>query len=123
MLFKFRALVGRVFKIDKNVNTLPIPDSLEFSLIDRMTETERRNHSSHLNIDIRTDNYLDFNTVYSFEYEISNASEHALMHYPWVGQTDDSFKIQMASYVKHRSKLGSFYIKLIEPFKQKIVHP
>ncbi len=127
LLFKFRAVIGKLFNIDKNVNKLPIPDSLEFNLTDRMTDAEKLNHSSKLNIDIRTDNYLDFKTVYSFENEtlneISNASEHALMHYSWIEKEDGCFKIQMASYVKHRSKFGSFYIKLIDPFKRKIVYP
>lgn len=127
LLFKFRALIGRLFKIDQNVNKLPIPDSLEFNLTDRMTEEAIKNHSSNFNINIRTNNYLDFKTVYSFENEtlneISNASEHALMHYSWIKKTDNCFKIQMASYVKHRSKFGPYYIKLIEPFKRKIVYP
>ena len=127
LLFKFRALIGQVFKIDKNVNKLPIPDSLEFNLTDRMTDSERLNHLPKFDIDIRTDNYLDFKTVYSFENEtlneISNASEHALMHYSWIKNKDDCYRIQMASYVKHRSKFGPIYIKLIEPFKRKIVYP
>lgn len=126
-LFKFRAFVGNVFRIDGNVNKLPIPNSKEFNLVDRMSDTEGLKHSDKHNIDIRTDNYLDFRTVYSFENEtlneISNASEHALMHYSWVKKEDGCFKIQMASYVKHRSKLGPFYIKLIDPFKRKIVYP
>ncbi len=126
LLFKFRAIVGHLFKIDENVNKLPIPDSLEFNLTDRMTEADKKNHSSQFNIDIRTNNYLDFKTVYSFENEtlneISNASEHALMHYSWI-KKDDGYRIQMASYIKHRSKYGPFYIKLIEPFKRKIVYP
>jgi len=127
LLFKFRALIGRLFKIDENVNKLPVPDSKEFYLTDRMTTAEKSNHSTELDIDIRTNNYLDFKTVYSFENEtlneISNASEHALMHYSWVKVEDDCYKIQMASYVKYRSKYGSFYIKLIEPFKHKIIYP
>jgi len=127
LLFKSRALIGQVFKIDKNVNKLPIPDSKEFNVTDRMTIVEKSNHSSKLDINIRTDNYLDFKSVYSFENEtlneISNASEHALMHYSWIKDKNDCYKIQMASYVKHRSKLGPYYIKFIEPFKRKIVYP
>lgn len=126
LLFKSRAWLGQLFNIDKEVNKLPIPDSLEFNLTDRMTEEERKNHISELDIDIRTNNYLDFKTVYSFKNEtlneISNASEHALMHYSWIKKADDCFKIQMASYVKHRSKYGPYYIKLIEPFKRRIVY-
>lgn len=125
-LFKFRALIGKMFRIDKNVNKMPIPDSKEFNLTDRMTITEKANHSPELDIDIRTDNYLDFKTVYSFKNEtlneIANASEHALMHYSWI-KKDDCYRIQMASYVKHRSKMSPLYIKLIEPFKRKIVYP
>ncbi len=127
LLFKFRAQVGRLFKIDENVNKLSIPNSLEYHLTDRMTTEEKERHSSQLDIDIRTNNYLDFKTVYSFKNEtlneISNTSEHALMHYSWIKKSNGNFSIQMASYVKHRSKFGPFYIKLIEPFKRKIVYP
>lgn len=126
LLFKLRALVGHLFLIDRDVNKLPIPDSPEFNLKDRMTTFEFKRHSPELNIDIRTKNYLDFRTVYSFENEtlneISNASEHALMHYSWIKESTDCYRVHMASYVKHRSRFSKFYLKLIEPFKRRIVY-
>jgi hypothetical protein len=126
LLFKFRGLIGKLFLIDKDVNQLPIPYSQEF-LTDRISKEKWKRHSDELNIDIRTNNYLDFKSVYSFEdetlNEISNKSEHALMHYSWIKIDDTHYKIQMASYVKHRSKLGPLYIKLIDPFKRKLVYP
>ena len=124
--FKFRIYVGKIFKLDENVNKLPIPDSLEYNLTDRMSNEDKKQHSPELNIEIRANNYLDFRTVYSFEdetlNEISNASEHALMHYSWI-KKGKCFKVQLASYVKHRSKFSHIYIKLIDPFKRKIVYP
>jgi len=127
LLFLFRGLIGEIFQIDKNVNKLPIPNCIEISLADRMNKKELNSHSPKLDIDLRTDNYFDFRTVYSLENEtlneISNSTEHSLMHYAYVKIDDHKFKIQMASYVKHRSKYGKYYISLIRPFKYWIVYP
>ncbi len=127
ILFSFRAMIGKLFRLDKNVNKLPIPDCKEVSLAERMDVKEKSKHSSELNIDIRTDNFLDFRTVYSFENEtaneISNATEHTIMHYAWVEGENGCNKVQMATYIKHRNKIGNIYIKLISPFRHKIVYP
>ncbi len=127
LLFYFRALVGKVFSLDKNVNELPIPDCNEISFSERLTDTQKEKHSSELNINLRTENYFDFRTVYSMENEtineISNATEHTLMHYGWIKTNNKCYKVQMASYVKHRTKYGKFYIWLIKPFKYWIVYP
>lgn len=127
LLFSFRAIIGKLLGLDNNVNKLPIPNSKEISLAERMTENEKSKHSSKLDIDIRTDNFLDFRTVYSFEYEtaneISNATEHTIMHYAWVKGENGCSKVQMATYIKHRNRIGNFYIKLISPFRHKIVYP
>lgn len=126
-LFYFRGVVGRVFRLDENVNKLPIPDCKEISLAERMDKTEKSQHSSNRNIDIRTEIFFDFRTVYSLENEtvneISNATEHTLMHYAWMKSENNCYKVQMASYVKHRNRMGSFYIKLISPFRHWIVYP
>lgn len=126
-LFYFRAIIGKIFRLDKDVNKLPIPDCKEISLAERMNETEKSQHSSKLDIEIRTDKFLDFRTVYSLEdetvNEISNATEHTLMHYAWVKSENNCYKIQMATYIKHRNRMGAFYIKLISPFRYWIVYP
>lgn len=126
-LFSFRAIIGKIFRLDNDVNKLPIPDCEEISLAERMNEAEKSLHSSKLNIDIRTDNFFDFRTVYSLENEtvneISNATEHTLMHYAWVRSENNCYKVQMATYIKHRNRIGSFYIKLISPFRHWIVYP
>lgn len=127
ILFSFRTLVGKIFGLDKNVNKLPIPDCKEISFAERLSKEQKEMHSSELNIDLRTDNYFDFQTVYSMENEtineISNATEHTLMHYGWIKTENDCYKVQMASYIKHRNKYGNLYIWLIKPFKYWIVYP
>jgi len=127
LLFSFRAIIGKIFKIDKNVNNLPIPNCSEKSLAERMSEKEKKLHSSEFDIDLRTDNYFDFQTVYSMKNEtineIANSTEHTLMHYSWKRQSEDCYIVRMASYVKHRNKYGKYYIWLIKPFKYWIVYP
>jgi hypothetical protein len=126
LLFKARALLGRLFLLDGKVNQLPIPGTVGEELSDRMSVDARQSHVSALDIDIRTNNYMDFRRVYSFKNEtlneISNASEHTLMHYAWVKSGEGNHKVQMASYVKHRNRLSPLYLKLIEPFKRYIVY-
>lgn len=126
-LFFLRTVFGKVFRIDENVNNVPIPGCSEISLAERMSETEQRRHDDELNIDIRTDNYLDFRPVYSFQNEtlneISNATEHTLMHYAWVRDDSGYYKVQMANYVKHRNKVGEIYVRSIEPFRYRVVYP
>jgi hypothetical protein len=126
-LFHFRGIIGKIFRLDKDLNKLPIPGCKEISLAERMSETEKSQHSSKLDIDIRAGNFFDFKTVYSFQKEtvneISTATEHALMHYAWVKGENDCYKVQMAIYIKHRNRMGSFYIKLISPFRHWIVYP
>lgn len=127
LLFSFRALIGKILNLDKNVNKLPIPNCTETSLTERMTEEERLKHLPELDIDLQTDNFLNFRTVYSFKtetaHELSNATEHTIMHYAWIKGIDGCNKIQMASYIKHRNKMGKFYIALISPFRHLIVYP
>ena len=127
LLFSLRSIIGKVFRLDKNVNNIPIPNCNEKSLAERMSEKERFLHSSELDIDLRTDNYFDFQTVYSMKNEtineIANATEHSLMHYSWKQQNEDCYIVRMASYVKHRNKYGKYYIWLIKPFKYWIVYP
>jgi hypothetical protein len=127
ILFSFRAIIGKIFGLDKNVNELPIPNCKEISFAERLTESQKEKHSQKLNIDLRTENYFDFRTVYSMENEtvneISNATEHTLMHYGWIKTNNDCYKVQMASYIKHRNKFGTLYIWLIKPFKYWIVYP
>jgi hypothetical protein len=126
-LFKLRGVIGKIFNLDKNVNKLPIPNCTEISLSERMDNEAKTLHNSKLNIDLRTNNFLDFKTVYSFEnetaHELSNATEHTIMHYAWIKTANNCHKVQMATYIKHRNKMGHFYIKLISPFRYKVVYP
>jgi hypothetical protein len=126
-LFRFRGLIGDLFGIDKRVNGLPIPGCREVSLAERITRVDKQKHKNELNIDMQRDNYLNFRTVYSFEdetlNELSNATEHSLMHWAWILEKDNIYKVQMAVMVKHRNWIGKIYMNLIRPFRHRIVYP
>jgi hypothetical protein len=127
MLFRIRGVLGSLSGIDKKINELPIPGCRESSLAERMTAIEKCKHKSDLDIDLQTDKYLRFQTVYSFEdetlHELSNSTEHSLMHWAWVQEKNDVCKVQMAVMVKHRNWFGKIYMKLIRPFRHHIVYP
>jgi hypothetical protein len=127
MLFRLRGVLGGLWGIDKKINELPIPGCRESSLAERMAAIDRHKHKSNLDIDLQTDTYLDFQTVYSFEDEtldeLSNSTEHSLMHWAWVKEKGDIYKVQMAVLVKHRNRFGEIYMKLIRPFRHNIVYP
>jgi hypothetical protein len=126
-LFRIRKIFGDVFGIDKQVNKLPVPKCAEISLFDRMSAEEKQKNNTSLSIDIESDNYLSFRSVYAFPNEtldeLSNLTEHSLMHYAWVKNADDTCKVQMAVYVKHRNVAGKVYMDLIRPFRHHIVYP
>ena len=126
-LFRFRGLLGDFFGIDNSVNRLPIPGCEEVSLAERMTAEDKLKHNPKWNIDIETDNYLSFRTIYCFEdetlNELSNSTEHSLMHWSWIHDKDDMYKVQMAVMVKHRNWVGNIYMKTIRPFRHWIVYP
>ena len=127
MLFRLRGVLGRLARIDGKINKLPIPGCRESSLAERMTAKDRHKHKSDLDVDLRADSYLSFQTVYSFEDEtldeLSNSTEHSLMHWAWVQEKGDIYKVQMAVLVKHRNWFGKIYMKLIRPFRHIIVYP
>lgn len=127
MLFRLRGVLGGLSGIDKKINELPIPGCKESSLAERMTSIEKQKHRSDLDVDLQADNYLRFQTVYSFEDEtldeLSNSTEHSLMHWAWVQEKDDIYKIQMGVMVKHRNWVGKIYMILIRPFRHNIVYP
>ena len=120
-LFRFRELFGSVFGVDRQVNRLPVPGCKEISLYDRMDVEEKRRHNPALRIDMESDNYLSFRSVYAFPEEtldeLSNLTEHSLMHYAWLKNSDSAHKVQMAVYVKHRNAAGKVYMDLIKPFR------
>jgi hypothetical protein len=100
---------------------LPIPDSRETSLIDRLPE-DLRDTAADLIFDS-----LPFVSLYrtadEFAAEISNQTMHGVMHLAWVDQGDGRYQGQMAVYVKPRGPLGRGYMALIKPFRYWIVYP
>ncbi len=126
-LFRFRKVIGNVFGIDRQVNKMPVPGCTETSLYDRMSVEEKGKHNPALSIEIESDNYLSFHSVYAFADEtldeLSNLTEHSLMHYAWIKKTDGTHKVQMAVYVKHRNVTGKIYMEIIKPFRHFVVYP
>ena len=126
LLFTMRGIYGKIFCVDSNVNAWPVPGCAELSLTERLSEQQRKSNMPDLYIEIRSHTYLDFKPVYAFENEtldeISNSTEHTLMHYSWF-QRGDHHVVQMASYCKHRNAMGKYYVGLIKPFRHYIVYP
>ena len=54
--------------------------------------------------------------------EIANRTVHGILHLGWV-RDGDSFRGQMAVYVKPNGLLGTAYMAAIAPFRQLIVYP
>ncbi len=119
-LFRLREWLGRVFGWDRQVNALPIPGCEEASLRDRLPEHERAP------LPPPQDSPFAFRPVYRDHreaiQELSNDTVHAVMHLSWVPQ-DEGYRAHMAVYVKHRGRLGRFYMRLIAPFRHFIVYP
>lgn len=120
-LFRLREWMGRVFGWDRQANQLPIPGCEETSLRDRLDEAERAPLSPP------SDTPFPFRRVYCDDREafseLSNGTVHALMHLSWVPDEDGDHRANMAVYVKHRGRLGRFYMGLIAPFRHWLVYP
>lgn len=127
MLFKVRKFFGTLFRIDKNVNNLPIPGCREKSLRDRLQESDLEKDTPERAMDISTRDYMNFRPVYTFAdetlHELSNSTEHALMHYAWSPSGEGKWKVRLAVYIKYRNSFSAFYMSCIRPFRHYIVYP
>ena len=127
MLFRLRKVLGALFHIDDNLNNFPIPGCREMSLRDRLNESDLEKDRPELAMDISTQDYMSFRPVYTFTdetlHEISNSTEHALMHYAWSPAGEGKWKVRMAVYVKHRTFFSRFYMSAIRPFRHFVVYP
>ena len=127
MLFRVRKFFGMLFRIDNNLNTLPIPGCREKSLRDRLQESDLEKDMPERAMDISTQDFMNFRPVYTFAdetlHELSNSTEHALMHYAWSPSGEGKWKVRLAVYVKHRTALSAFYMSCIRPFRHFIVYP
>ncbi len=126
LLFTIRYWLGRVFPLDKNINTLPIPGCHETSVMSRLNSHDLK--KSKIGKFIRASNSdLEFRPVYLFEneslHELSNDTVHGLIHLGWIKKDDNYYTATLAIYVKPRGIYGRAYLKLIEPFRHHIVYP
>jgi hypothetical protein len=127
ILFRVRKVFGALFHIDDNLNNFPIPGCREKSLRDRLQESDLEKDMPERAMDISTRDYMSFSPVYTFAdetlHEISNSTEHALMHYAWSPSGEGKWKVRLAVYVKHRTAFSAFYMSCIRPFRHFVVYP
>jgi ankyrin repeat protein len=125
-LVAFRLYLGEMFGLDKNINSLPIPGSKESSIKERLS-IEDQKRSLAESSEEEAHNTGIWRTVYRYEnemlIELSNDTVHTLMHLGWVHKSGNFFTAQLAVYAKPRGNLGTFYMKLIMPFRHVIVYP
>jgi hypothetical protein len=118
--------LGEAFGLDKNVNTLPIPDCKETSLKDRLSD-EDLERSLEKSIGKGASEEGIWRTVYLYENEmlteLSNETVHALMHFGWVHKSGNFYTARLAVYAKSRGTMGEFYMSLIMPFRHAIIYP
>jgi Protein of unknown function (DUF2867) len=100
---------------------LPIPDTTEVSLSDRLPDDLR---DTAADLEFASLPFVAlYRTEVEFAAELSNRTVHGVMHLAWVDQGEGRFAGQMAVYVKPRGPLGTGYMALIKPFRHWIVYP
>lgn len=130
VLWRTRELLGKIFRLDPDqtsttgdeVVPLPIPDSDETSLAERLPDDLRGSVSQ---LPDRKDLLFTPVFVTEDEYvgEISNKTVHGVIQLSWIDRGDGVHQGRMAIYVKPRGRLGRFYMKAIGPFRHLIVYP
>lgn len=122
-LFSLRLTIGRVLGWDGH--SAPIPNSREHSIVERMTEDDRRRNRAdrfELGESLRD----QVTVVYVFEsealLEISNKTVHALIHIFWSADGDRAAP-RVAIYIKSRGFFTRVYMAAIKPFRYLIVYP
>ena len=127
MLFRVRKVFGVLFRIDNNLNNLPIPGCREKSLWYRLQESDLKKDMPERAMDISTRDFMNFRPVYTFAdetlHELSNSTEHALMHYAWSPSGEGKWKVRLAVYIKYRTAFSAFYMSCIRPFRHFVVYP
>ena len=100
---------------------LPIPDSSETSLRDRLP-ADLRGTAAGVSFDP-----LPFVPLYRTDREaaaeVSNKTVHGVAHLAWVEGDDGRYEGRMAVYVKPRGAFGRAYMALIKPFRYWVVYP
>lgn len=125
-LMALRHCLGKIFPLDKNINTLPIPGCRETTIKSRLNDEYLVNAEKTVSFQ---DNFPEviFSPVYSFEneslYELSNDTVHALVHLGWINIEKSTYTATMAVYIKPRGIWGEIYLVIIKPFRHLIVYP
>ena len=125
-LVSLRVLLGEIFDLDKNLNTLPIPGCKEISLKERLSDEDlKKSLTDSVGEGAQTEGI--WRTVYFYENEMltehSNDTVHALMHFGWVRKHGNYYTARLAVYAKPRRNFGELYMQLIMPFRHVIVYP
>jgi hypothetical protein len=128
-LWSFRDRLGAWFGLGEisspvdgeTAGALPIPDSDESSLRDRLPPDLRGTASGF------TFGSLPFVPLYRLDREaaaeLSNKTVHGVAHLSWVKLAENRYEGRMAVYVKPRGTFGKAYMALIKPFRYWIVYP
>ena len=70
---------------------------------------------------------LPFSSLYltgdEWAAEVANQTMHGVLHLGWVPDESDSWRGEMAVYVKPNGRLGTAYMAAIRPFRHRIVYP
>src|SRR3712207_3932680 len=106
---------------DDAAGKLPIPDTNEPSLTDRLPD-DLRNPAADPDFGWTPLAPL-YRTHVEFAAELSNRTVHAVMHLAWVDRGEGRYQGQMAVYVKPRGPFGKGYMALIKPFRYWVVYP
>ncbi|HEY9207287.1 MAG TPA: DUF2867 domain-containing protein [Candidatus Methanoperedens sp.] len=126
ILFTLRFWMDKIFPLDRNINTLPIPGCWETTVKIRLSSQDLEKSKAGKAIKVNNTD-LEFRPVYLFEdeslHELSNDTVHGLIHIGWIKKNDNYYKATLAIYVIPRGIYGKVYLKLIEPFRRYIVYP
>jgi hypothetical protein len=122
-LVAFRELLGRLFALDDDDGTRPIPGRWETRVRSRLTDEDRAHDTG-----ILPPKWAGaFEKVYGFEnealLEIANRTIHALLHLSWVEAPGSRRRVVLAVYAKSRGAGSRFYLALIKPFRHMVVYP
>ena len=128
-LWGFRDRLGSWFGLGEisapvdgeSAGELPIPDSAETSLRDRLPP-ELRGTVTGVSFDP-----LPFVPLYRTDREaaaeLSNKTVHGVAHLAWVEGDDGRYQGRMAVYVKPRGAFGRAYMTAIKPFRYLVIYP
>lgn len=127
VLFAVRFQLGRWFGWDDPAKQLPIPGCTESTLSDRLPD-ELRGSADSAGISGALEGGAGgfvplYRTDVEAAAEVANATVHGVVHLAWADQGNGRCRAQMAVYVKPRGWLGQVYLRLIDPFRHRVVYP